>query len=144
MRIFKKDITLKNQTAVDLLAALSVAAPDAMSSALTLTWLENLEGADPNGDDGEENKGWGWGHTQFAANGGMDRVLASWASVGSAEVVYRLLAVGIKTCLVSHHYCTIKNLPHVSHVSEVYLRELVQKLWDLWEVNEAVSITQHP
>jgi hypothetical protein len=109
---------------------------------LTTDFLSRIENADPNAPDtSEDNSGPGWGHHQFTSgNMTITTVLKSWDCVGSTEIACKLIAVTIKTCQVARHLCFEKGLNPNSYLSDVYLQNLVEVLWTIWNNAGGVSL----
>lgn len=128
---------------VELLEALEkmskIAALDGDPSPTALQLIERIESADPNAPDvDEDNTNLGWGHMQFTAGNLTCRsVLRTWEDIGNVKMAYRLLAATVKTCLVARHLCFTNNInaseSPSSYLSDSYLREVVEILWNLRE-----------
>lgn len=95
-------------------------------------FLERIESADPNSPElSEDDLGQCWGHWQFAS-GGMTctTVLTSWDTIGTTTA-RRLIAAAIKTCKVARYICDERNITPLSYLSDSYLQNLVDLLWNL-------------
>lgn len=106
------------------------------SSADAVAFLDRIEDADPNisafdaNDDNNNNAG--WGHYQFTAGGHTIRhTLLTWAAMGSVTFASKLLAAALRTCKVAWHLCEIQGRPASSYISDVYLANLVEHLWEI-------------
>lgn len=97
-----------------------------------------LETADPNAPClSEDESNSNWGHRQLS--GTWRGVLISWESVGTCEVACRLMAAVVKTCKVARHFCFIRNLDASSFLSDAYLEQIVETLWEYWKAAGGVS-----
>jgi hypothetical protein len=107
---------------------------------LTTTFLSRIEDANPNSPDvSEDDSGSNWGHLQFTGGAMTIRsVLTSWECVGCTEIAQGLIAAAIKTCKVMRVFCHQCNIQTSSYLSDVYLQELVERIWTLW--NEAGGV----
>lgn len=126
--------------ATELLEALQkisdTAALNGNPSPTALQFIERIEAADPNAPDiDEDDTNIGWGHNQFTSGSLTCRsVLRTWVDIGNVKSAYRLLAASLKTCLVARHLCFTNKIPvSGSYLSDSYLREVVEILWELRE-----------
>jgi hypothetical protein len=108
-------------------------------------FLTRIEKADPNDATiDEDNKGVGWGHYQFTA-GLMTcaSVMTSWEDIGNTNIAYKLIAAAVRTCKVARYVCTKLNITATSYISDMYLGQVIETLWDLWKLAGAVSCFTH-
>ena len=100
------------------------------------TFLNHIETADPNSheidkDDSNES----WGHWQFTTGSlTTTNVIRDWASVGGVDMACKLLAVTIQMCKVAHHICFEQNITPGGFLSDVYLNNMVEWLYESWTV----------
>src|SRR5271163_658877 len=117
-----------------------------------LTFISRVDDTDPNSDQfDEDNTDASWGHHQFMAGGlTVTKVLTSWSDIGSVETACRLLATTIRTCKVARHICFQRRIMASSYLSDAYLSNIVERLWELWKTAGGVSffyynlICSHP
>ena len=98
--------------------------------------LTRIEKADPNDTTiDEDNKGVGWGHHQFTA-GSMTctSVMTSWEDIGNAGTACKLIAAAICTCKVARYVCEKMNIKATSYISDMYLGQVIETLWNLWNL----------
>lgn len=125
--------------ATELLDALE-ASPDFNTSKPIgdiITRIKCIEDADPNNselsiDDSNEN----WGHQQFS---GLMNALQDWTSVGNVETACRILAATIKTCKAARYICSERNITPSGYLVDAYLRNLVERIWQLWTAANKVA-----
>lgn len=112
----------------------------------TVQFIERIENANPNAPGIEEDDtNIGWGHWQFTA-GGMtcQSILKTWSDIGNVTTAYRLLAASLKTCLVARHLCFTNNISARSlYLSDVYLEQVVEILWNMVSVLDAEATVSH-
>lgn len=101
-----------------------------------------MESADPNAIIDEDDTNISWGHAAFTTGElTFSSVLSSvnnWVAVGKVFAA-RIIAGAIKTCLVARHVCCVNGIPDPpSYLSDSYLENILDKLWQLW-LNNAVS-----
>jgi hypothetical protein len=53
-----------------------------------------------------------------------------------------LIAAALKTCKVARHLCFEHNITTTSYLSDIYLENVVSKLWDLWKSAGGVRISR--
>ena len=96
--------------------------------------LNHIEAADPNSSEiGEDDSNQSWGHWQFTAGSlTITNVIQDWACVGNIDMVYKLLAAAIRKCKVAHHICLERNITSSSFLSDVYLNNMVERLYESW------------
>ena len=128
--------------ASDLLQSLK-AKPDFSNdtpSPNVITFLDRIESADPNSPDiQEDDTNANWGHQQFTASSlTCTTVLETWASVGTAAVALRLIASAIQTCKIARHICLKREIHADSYLSDAYLENMIERLWNLWKDAGAV------
>ena len=100
-----------------------------------LAFISRIESADPNSEQfDEDNSNSSWGHYQFTA-GGMTftKILTRWDDVGNVDTACKLLAATIRTCKVAHHVCFQRSIKATSFLSDAYLANIVERLWELWK-----------
>ncbi|KAF9531570.1 hypothetical protein CPB83DRAFT_848404 [Crepidotus variabilis] len=100
-----------------------------------LQLIERVNIADPNlstllDDDNNGN----WGHRQFTAgNITWSGVLTSWDDLGNNNVACELIAATVRTCKVARHICFERKVATASYLADIYLDQIVDKLWELWQ-----------
>lgn len=122
--------------AITLLDAMA-ASPDFKSSAPSnkvTAFLSRIEAADPNSTEIEEDDtNQSWGHWQFTAGGlTITNVIRDWACVGGVDMACKLLAATIRTCKVARHICLERNITSSSFLSDAYLNNMVERLYESW------------
>jgi hypothetical protein len=99
------------------------------------TFLERIKNANPNDPNlSEDDLNASWGHYQFT--GGhltCSTVLTSWDVVGSCSNACDLIAAALKTCKVARQLCFERNIEVTSYLSDIYLENVVSKLWNMWK-----------
>lgn len=114
----------------------------------TVQFIERIEQANPNAPGIEEDDtNVGWGHWQFTAGSMTCRtILKTWLDIGNVATAYRLLAASLKTCLVARHLCFTNNISvQSSYLSDAYLQQVVDILWNMVSVDAGVvSHTKYP
>jgi hypothetical protein len=99
------------------------------------TFLERIKNANPNDPNlSEDDSNASWGHYQFT--GGhltCSTVLTSWDVVGSCSNACDLIAAALKTCKVARQLCFERNIEVTSYLSDIYLENVVSKLWNMWK-----------
>ncbi|KAF8868875.1 hypothetical protein BD779DRAFT_1682938 [Infundibulicybe gibba] len=120
----------------ELLDAMSLR-PDfevSQSSDDLVALLTRIENADPNSAEySEDDTNTGWGHHQFTAGGlTCGSALLSWRSVGDTKIACRLIAAALKTCKVARHICLNRNIEVTSFLSDAYLQNVIERLWEVW------------
>jgi hypothetical protein len=126
-----------NQEAIDLLNAMELS-PEfkvGKSSDDFTSFLERIKNANPNDPSlSEDNLDASWGHYQFTAGClTCTTVLTSWDAIGGCSNACDLIAAALKTCKVARHLCFEHNVEVMSYLSDIYLENVVSKLWDLWK-----------
>jgi hypothetical protein len=126
-----------NQGAIDLLNAME-SSPDFKSGKSSddfTSFLERIKNTNPNDPNlSEDDLDASWGHYQFTAGRlTCTTVLTSWDTVGGCSNACNLIAAAIKTCKVARHLCFERGVEVVSYLSDIYLENVVSKLWDLWK-----------
>jgi len=100
-----------------------------------VAFLARIKNLDPNDPSlSEDDLDASWGHYQFT--GGRltcSAVLTNWDAVGGCEFACDLIAAALKTCKVARHLCFERKIEATSYLSDVYLENVVLKLWDLWK-----------
>jgi len=100
-----------------------------------VAFLSRIKNLDPNEPGlSEDDLDACWGHYQFT--GGRlicSAVLTSWDAVGGCESACDLIAAALKMCKVARHLCFERNIEATSYLSDIYLENVVSKLWDLWK-----------
>jgi len=126
-----------NQEAINLLDAME-SSPEfkvGKSSDDFTTFVERIKNANPNDPNlSEDDLDASWGHYQFT--GGRltcTTVLTSWDVIGGCSNACDLIAAALRTCKVARHLCFERNVEARSYLSDVYLENVVSKLWDLWK-----------
>ena len=98
-------------------------------------FLERIKNANPNDPNlSEDDLDGSWGHYQFT--GGRltcTTVLTSWDIIGGCFNACDLIAAALKTCKVARHLCFEHGVEATSYISDIYLENVVSKLWDLWK-----------
>jgi hypothetical protein len=99
------------------------------------TFLERIKNANLNDPNlSEDNLNASWGHYQFTAGRlTCTTVLTSWDVVGGCSNACDLIAAALKTCKVARHLCFERVVEVTSYLSDIYLENVVSKLWDLWK-----------
>jgi len=97
-------------------------------------FLNRIEGADPNSSEIEEDdSNESWGHWQFTAGGlTITKVIRDWACVGGVDMACKLLAATIQTCKVARYICLERNITPSSFLSDAYLNNMVERLYESW------------
>jgi hypothetical protein len=126
-----------NQEAIDLLNAME-SSPEfkvGKSSDDFATFLERINNANPNEPTlSEDDLDASWGHYQFTAGRlTCTTVLTSWDVVGSCSNACDLIVAALKTCKVARHLCFEREVEAASYLSDIYLENIISKLWDLWK-----------
>jgi hypothetical protein len=126
-----------NQEAIDLLNAME-SSPEfkvGKSSDDFATFLERINNANPNEPTlSEDDLDASWGHYQFTAGRlTCTMVLTSWDVIGSCSNACDLIAAALKTCKVARHLCFEREVEAASYLSDIYLENIISKLWDLWK-----------
>lgn len=103
-------------------------------SASVAVFLDRIEQTDPSSPEiSEDNTNESWGHYQYTASSLTCRtVLTSWASIGNTGIACRLIAGAIRICKVARHLCFSRNIEPTSYLSDIYLANIIELLWDLW------------
>jgi hypothetical protein len=98
-------------------------------------FLERIKNANPNDPNlSEDDLDASWGHYQFTAGHiTCTTVLTSWEAVGGCSNACDLIAAALRTCKVARHLCFERNIEAMSYLSDIYLENVVSKLWDLWK-----------
>lgn len=134
---------IQNVTIADLLDALKANPTFTTGNPSTefLQYLERIETADPQAfDKDEDNLGSNWGHYQFTAGTlTCTRVINSWTSIGSPLYARRLLAATLTTCLVARWLCSDINPQPSFYISDSYLVNIAELLWECWKSADGVS-----
>jgi hypothetical protein len=107
-----------------------------------VAFLDRIENTDPNSPDiSDDDKNAAWGHYQFTASSLTCRsVLSSWSSVGNVNFACRLIAAAIKTSRVARHICHLNQLKPTSFLSDIYLSNIIELLWELCkDIDNGVS-----
>jgi hypothetical protein len=99
-------------------------------SVRVLDFLKRIETADPNSCSSDDDNNECWGHYQYTS-GDMQcsTVLRDWDQIGVTTAL-RFLAAAIKTCRVARHLCFNRGLKPTSYLSDVYLQNMVELLWE--------------
>jgi len=107
-------------------------------------FLARIDSADPNESNlSEDDLDASWGHYQFTAGClTCTTVLTSWDVVGGSSNACNLIAAALKTCKVTRHLCFEHNITTTSYLSDIYLENVVSKLWDLWKSAGGVRISR--
>ncbi|KAF9522800.1 hypothetical protein CPB83DRAFT_840235 [Crepidotus variabilis] len=107
-------------------------AKDIKIPSATLGFLDLIENADPTAPGlDEDHTNLSWGHTEFS---GWSKILTnSWESIGSVSCAFRILAAVATACHVSRYLCQANNITSTSFISDSYLREIVEHLWNIQE-----------
>jgi len=100
-----------------------------------VAFLARIKNMDPNDSNfSEDNLDASWGHYQFTAGClNCTTVLTSWDIVGGCSYACDLIAAAFKTCKVAQHLCFEHKIDVMSYLSDIYLENVVSKLWDLWK-----------
>ncbi len=100
-----------------------------------VAFLARIKNADPNDVNlSEDDLDASWGHYQFTAGClTCTTVLTSWDIVGGCSHACDLIAAALKTCKVARHLCFEHKIDVMSYLSDIYLENVVSKLWDLWK-----------
>jgi hypothetical protein len=100
-----------------------------------LQFIARIETSDPNSTElAEDDSNASWGHYQFTAGSmTVQSVLTSWSSVGNTETACKLIAAAIKTCKVARFICFQRNIAGDIYLSDIYLENIVDRLWTLWK-----------
>ena len=125
--------------AADLLKCLERASlPCGQPSDDMVAFLDRIENANANSPDiSDDDNDASWGHFQFtAASLTCKFILSSWSNVGSVSFACRLIAAAIKTSRVAWHLCHSKQLKPTSFLSDIYLSNIVELLWELCKDTE--------
>jgi len=61
------------------------------------------------------------------------KILTSWDDIGNIDTAYKLLAATIRTCKVARHVCFQRGIKATSFLSDAYLANIVERLWELWK-----------
>jgi hypothetical protein len=109
-------------------------------------FLARINGADPNESDlSEDDLDASWGHYQFTAGRlTCTTVLTSWDVVGGCSNACDLIAAALKTCRVARHLCFEHSVTTISYLSDIYLENVVSKLWELWKSADGVRLMVSP
>ena len=105
-------------------------------------FLARINDADPNESDlSEDDLDASLGHYQFTAGRlTCTTVLTSWDVIGGCSNACDLIATALKTCRVARHLCFAHNVTTTSYLSDIYLENVVSKLWDLWKSADGVCL----
>lgn len=105
-------------------------------------FLHRIETTVPAPTDDEDEICQQWGHIQFTAGSLTCRsVLDTWASIGSPDFAYRLIAAALTTCRVARWQCKaqLSTIP-TFYLSDSYLNETCELLWSAWKSAGGVSL----
>lgn len=107
-----------------------------------IVFLSRIDDADPNSSEfSEDDSNACWGHSQFCSGGlTCSSVLTSWRDVGSVKMACKLIAAAVKTCKVARHVCSCRGIDSGSYLSDAYLQNIIEKLWDLWRAEGWVNL----
>ncbi|KAM6488987.1 hypothetical protein JOM56_014836 [Amanita muscaria] len=108
-------------------------------------FIRGVELADPRLQEYEEDDvGVSWGHYQLR---GWREILPNWQAIGSPENARRLIAAVLKTCRVARALCHDLEMSErkigsqtISYLSDNYLEQITEWLWELWKQAGGVSI----
>jgi hypothetical protein len=101
--------------------------------------IDRIENADPSDPELEEDDlGQQWGHAQFK---GWSACLCTWQDIGTPDIAFTLIAAFIKTSKVARYLCQQDNInvEGKSILSDLYVAELTERLWELWQNANTVS-----
>ncbi|KAM6497536.1 hypothetical protein JOM56_005639 [Amanita muscaria] len=109
------------------------------------SFIRGVELADPRSQEYEEDDlGASWGHYQFR---GWREMLPTWQAIGPPENARRLIAAILKTCTVARALCHDLEMSErkigsltISYLSDNYLEQITEWLWELWKQAGGVSI----
>jgi len=98
-------------------------------------FIARIETSDPNSTElAEDDSNANWGHYQFTAGSmTVQTVLTSWSSVGNTETARKLIAAAIRTCKTARFICFQRNVAVTSYLSDIYLENILDRLWTLWK-----------
>lgn len=104
------------------------------------TFLSRIDNADPNSSEySEDDSNLCWGHSQFTSGGlTCSSVLTSWHDVGSVKMACKLIAAALRTCKVARHVCSYRGIKSGSYLSDAYLQNMIEKLWNLWKAEQVI------
>ena len=96
------------------------------------TFLSQIDNADPTSSEYlEDDLNLCWGHSQFTSGGlTCSTVLMSWHNVGSVKMACKLIMAALKTCKITRHVCSYHGIKSGSYLSDTYLQNMVEKLWN--------------
>lgn len=112
-------------------------------SAKMTAFVEQIEVADPSAPDiDEEHTNGQWGHQQFVGgNLRLSTIVCKWACVGNTAMARRLIAAALKTCQQARSLCRTQKIMTTSYLSDAYLRETIEKLWNVWQAAGGVEFS---
>ena len=105
------------------------------------SFVRRIDTANPNSMEfSEDDTNASWGHSQFTAGSlTLSSVLTSWKDVGNCAVACQLIAAAIKTCKVARHLCYKRNIVVGAYLSDIYLEQVLDALWNIWKDAGGVS-----
>ncbi|KAF8879369.1 hypothetical protein BD779DRAFT_1447003 [Infundibulicybe gibba] len=104
-------------------------------SSEVLEFIARINDADPNtfDEESEDETNANWGHYQFTAGGINCRsVLTTWSRIGNTETACCLIAAALKTCRIARHICIKRGIQSTNFLSDAYLQNTIEILWELW------------
>ncbi|KAF9522526.1 hypothetical protein CPB83DRAFT_840408 [Crepidotus variabilis] len=107
---------------------------DGTPSKNVIDLITRMETADPNASTvDEDNTNASWGHLLYTGGNLIWRnVLTDWEAIGNCATVARLLAAALRTCKIARHLCFERRVDAPSFLSDIYLEQIVEKIWSLW------------
>jgi hypothetical protein len=62
-----------------------------------------------------------------------------WEDIGNTATARQLIAMEICTCKVAQYICEQMEIRATSYISDTYLEQVIEILWDIWNAVRAVS-----
>ena len=106
-----------------------------------MSFIMEIEAADPNDEADEEENGLNWGHRLYSHK--LGNIITSWEDVGNAQVARRLIAAVIKTCKQARHVCAKLGVSG-SYISDSYLDRMIDILRESWKEGRNNKVVPEP
>jgi hypothetical protein len=106
-----------------------------------MSFIMEIEAADPNDEADEEENGLNWGHRLYSHK--LGNIITSWEDVGNTQVARRLITAVIKTCKQARHVCAKLGVSG-SYISDSYLDRTIDILRESWKEGGNNEVVPEP